>query len=78
MGRYKILYQNTAWLGGWRYRATTNGLLVHLQEIHLDRVTWRTVRRITMTEWKAWADSMDLDNQYNDNLVAFQAFVLGK
>ena len=76
MGRFKEIHRNNAWLGKWMYRATSNGLHVNLQELHLTKSTWRTIRSISVVEWAKWAESVRLDDQYNDNLEAFQKFVL--
>jgi hypothetical protein len=76
MGRYKVIHQNTAWLGQWMYRATSNGLDVHLQELNVRFSTWRTIRTVRFSEWAKWAESVELGNPYNDNLATFRDFVL--
>ena len=74
MGRYKVIHQNKAWLGRWMYRATSNRVRVNLQEIHVQKSTWRTIRSISVKEWEDWSESVGLDDHYNDNLVTFQEF----
>lgn len=76
MGRYRVIHQNKAWLGKWMYRATSNGMRVNLQELHVQNSTWKTIRSISFEDWESWSESVNLDDPYNDNLGTFKNFVL--
>lgn len=64
----RTIYQPIALLGGWAYRATSNGTIVHLQERNAAKNSdFKTVATLSAPNWEKFAEDHDLYDAYNDN-----------
>jgi hypothetical protein len=62
----KTLHQNNSALGGYGYRALLDKDRVKLQERH-NGGRWKTIRTVGLSEFDAFAESVNLYDAYNDD-----------
>jgi hypothetical protein len=70
---FKEIFQNESALGGYGYRVTADDKCVHVQRRWRGGV-WKTVKRTSLSDFEAWAESVNLYNPYDQNPAKLSRF----
>jgi hypothetical protein len=63
----KTIYISKGFFGNYEFRATSDNVIVNLQERKVQQNKWKTIETMSKAEFDKQADYMDIYNPYNRN-----------